>query len=208
MSAPNLKSVYDSIDFAEEVPPASPTSSQSSRSDSEVASALSSEHQSQMQDTQKAVNNILTMGTSLAGGGKKKAARAPRKKKTPVARGGGAKAAKKAAGATPKAGKRKRAAAGGGQPRKKRDMTNHPFMKHHQLSQELQQVPQFNGVTQMRRPHVVRELWTYIKSRNLQDPTNKRNIRCDAALERVFGKKEVNMFEMQKILNSHLRAIE
>ena len=205
MSVPNLKSVYDSIDFAEEVPPASPTSSQSSNSETEVSTALASEHSDQMKHTQKTVSNILTVGNALSGGGKAKKAPAKAKK----ARGGGKAKAAKAAKSPKAGGKRKRKSArGGGAPRKKRDMSNHPFMKPHQLSQELQQVPQFHGVTSMRRPHVVRELWTYIKSRNLQDPANKRNIRCDAALERVFGKKEVNMFEMQKILNSHLRSIE
>ena len=122
---------------------------------------------------------------------------------------------KPAGGGTKRKRSARKSARGGGKvakkastPRKKRDMSNHPFMQPHLLSQELQQVSQFSGVTQMRRPHVVRELWSYIKARNLQDPSNKRNIKCDAALQRVFGKSEVNMFEMQKLLNGHLRKIE
>jgi chromatin remodeling complex protein RSC6 len=201
MSVPNLKSVYDSIDFSEEVAPPSP-SSQSSNSDSEVAE-ISTNHRQQMDKTKSIIEDILSSGNALTGGGKK--TRRAKAKKTP---------AKKATGGKRKRSARKSARGGGKAakaakaPRKKRDMTNHPFMKPHLLSQELQQVSQFSGVTEMRRPHVVRELWTYIKARNLQDPLNKRNIKCDAALQRVFGKAEVNMFEMQKLLNGHLRKIE
>ncbi len=205
MSVPNLKSVYDSIDFSEEVPPPSP-SSQSSNSDSEMATEISTNHQQQMATTNSIVEDILNSGNALSGGGKKKkksskkAGKKSAKKSTPA--GGGTKRKRSA----------RKSARGGGKaakaPRKKRDMSNHPFMQPHLLSQELQQVSQFSGVTQMRRPHVVRELWSYIKARNLQDPSNKRNIKCDAALQRVFGKSEVNMFEMQKLLNGHLRKIE
>ena len=44
-----------------------------------------------------------------------------------------------------------------------------------------------------------------IKSKNLQDPKNKRNIKADAALKKVFGGKDVvNMFEMTKLVSKHL----
>ena len=57
----------------------------------------------------------------------------------------------------------------------------------------------------MPRSEVVKKLWVYIKGKNLQDPTNKRNINADAALKKVFGGKDVvNMFEMTKLVSAHL----
>lgn len=61
------------------------------------------------------------------------------------------------------------------------------------------------GKGPMPRSEVVKKLWVYIKSRNLQDPTNKRNINADAALKKVFGGRDtVNMFEMTKLVAAHL----
>ena len=61
------------------------------------------------------------------------------------------------------------------------------------------------GVGPMPRSEVVKKLWVYIKGKNLQDPTNKRNINADAALKKVFGGKDVvNMFEMTKLVSVHL----
>ena len=55
------------------------------------------------------------------------------------------------------------------------------------------------------RSEVVKKLWVYIKSKGLQDQTNKRNINADAALIKVFGgKATVNMFEMTKLVSKHL----
>ena len=57
------------------------------------------------------------------------------------------------------------------------------------------------GEGPMPRSEVVKKLWEYIKSNNLQDPANKRNIVADAALKKVFGGKDVvNMFEMTKLV--------
>ncbi len=61
------------------------------------------------------------------------------------------------------------------------------------------------GKGPMPRSEVVKKLWVYIKGKNLQDPTNKRNINADAALKKVFGGKDVvNMFEMTKLVSVHL----
>ena len=61
------------------------------------------------------------------------------------------------------------------------------------------------GAGPMPRSEVVKKLWVYIKSKNLQDPSNKRNINADAALKKVFdGKATVNMFEMTKLVSKHL----
>jgi chromatin remodeling complex protein RSC6 len=56
----------------------------------------------------------------------------------------------------------------------------------------------------MPRSEVVKQLWAYIKKNGLQDEKNKRNIHADANLKKVFGKDEVNMFEMTKLVSKHL----
>ncbi len=75
-------------------------------------------------------------------------------------------------------------------------------MKPLKVSPELAAVV---GNGPMPRSEVVKKLWVYIKGRNLQDPTNKRNINADEALKKVFGGKAVvNMFEMTKLVSAHL----
>ena len=70
------------------------------------------------------------------------------------------------------------------------------------LSAELEAVV---GKGPMPRGQVVKKLWEYIKSNNLQNPQNKRNIIADAKLKPIFGGKvEVNMFEMTKLVSQHL----
>ena len=57
------------------------------------------------------------------------------------------------------------------------------------------------------RTEVTKKLWAYIKKNGLQDKKNKRMIKADDALKPVFGgKAQVNMFEMTKLVNKHLRA--
>lgn len=79
---------------------------------------------------------------------------------------------------------------------------NAAFMKPLTLSPELTAVV---GDGPMPRSEVVKKLWEYIKAHNLQDPENKRNIKADEKLKKVFGGKEVvNMFEMTKLVSQHL----
>jgi len=56
------------------------------------------------------------------------------------------------------------------------------------------------------RTEITKKIWDYIKKHNLQDPANKRMIKADDKLKAVFGgKAEVSMFEMTKLVNSHLK---
>ncbi len=55
------------------------------------------------------------------------------------------------------------------------------------------------------RTEVVKRMWDYIKKANLQDSVNKRLINADAKLREVFGKAQVNMFEMTALVGKHLR---
>ena len=62
------------------------------------------------------------------------------------------------------------------------------------------------GDKAMPRTEVTKKLWAYIKKEGLQDKTNRRNINADANLKAVFGgKATVNMFEMTKLVNKHLK---
>ncbi|MFN8790609.1 MAG: SWIB/MDM2 domain-containing protein [Bdellovibrionales bacterium] len=61
------------------------------------------------------------------------------------------------------------------------------------------------GSSPMPRTEVVKKLWAYIKKNNLQDAKNRRNINADDKLKSLFGKATVNMFEMTKIVNKHLK---
>lgn len=60
------------------------------------------------------------------------------------------------------------------------------------------------GASPLPRTEVTKKLWDYIKKNNLQDPKNKRNINADAKLKPIFGKAQVNMFEMTKLISKHL----
>ena len=61
------------------------------------------------------------------------------------------------------------------------------------------------GASPVPRTEVVKKLWAYIKKYDLQDKNNRRNINADDKLKSVFGKPTVNMFEMTKIVNKHLK---
>lgn len=60
------------------------------------------------------------------------------------------------------------------------------------------------GANPVARTEAVKLVWDYIKTNNLQNPNNKRNILADAKLNKVFGKDEVTMFELTGILGKHL----
>ncbi len=62
------------------------------------------------------------------------------------------------------------------------------------------------GSAPLSRGDVVSKMWAYIKSNNLQNPANKREIIADAKLRPIFGGKDkVDMFEMNKHLANHLK---
>ena len=61
------------------------------------------------------------------------------------------------------------------------------------------------GATPLPRTEVTKKLWEYIKKNNLQDPQNRRNINADDKLRPIFGKDQVSMFEMTKLVSAHLK---
>lgn len=64
------------------------------------------------------------------------------------------------------------------------------------------------GKDPLPRTEVTKKVWDYIRANNLQDPQDKRTIRADAKLKAVFdGKDSCSMFEMTKLVNSHLKKV-
>lgn len=75
------------------------------------------------------------------------------------------------------------------------------FNKACSLSPELQN---FTGASELPRTEVVKQIWKYIREKNLQDPLDRRNIICDDALRDLFNVDSVNMFQMSKALSKHI----
>ena len=117
-----------------------------------------------------------------------KKAAAPAKKAAP---------AKRAAPAAKKAAPAKKAAA----PAKKRT-PNAAFMRAMTPSAALAAIV---GDKPLPRTDVTKKVWEYIKKNKLQDAVQKRVIVADAKLKEIFGKARADMFEMTKMINSHLR---
>jgi chromatin remodeling complex protein RSC6 len=55
------------------------------------------------------------------------------------------------------------------------------------------------------RTEVTKKIWEYIKKHDLQDPKNRRNINADDKLRPLFGKDQVTMFELTKLVSAHLK---
>jgi len=80
---------------------------------------------------------------------------------------------------------------------------NAAFMKPVTPSASLAEVV---GSKPLPRTEVTKRLWAYIKKNKLQDAKNRRMIKADESLKPVFGGKgTVNMFEMTKLVNKHLK---
>jgi DNA topoisomerase I len=72
-----------------------------------------------------------------------------------------------------------------------------------QVSPELASVV---GSTELSRADILKNVWVYIKSHDLQDKNNKRLIRPDNTLAKVFGSSEpLDMFKMPAILSKHMK---
>ena len=77
------------------------------------------------------------------------------------------------------------------------------FMKPVQPDAKLAKVV---GSAPLPRTELTKKLWVYIKKNKLQDSVNRRNINGDAAMIAVFnGKKTVDMFQMTKLVNTHVK---
>ncbi|MEO8172375.1 MAG: SWIB/MDM2 domain-containing protein [Sediminibacterium sp.] len=61
------------------------------------------------------------------------------------------------------------------------------------------------GAKPIPRTEIVKQIWNYIKKNNLQDKANRRMINADAKLKAVFGKDQVSMFDLAKIISKHVK---
>ncbi len=61
------------------------------------------------------------------------------------------------------------------------------------------------GASPLPRTEVTKKVWEYIKKNQLQDAINKRLIKADEKLKEVLKKAQVDMFELTKIISSHLK---
>ncbi len=142
-----------------------------------------------------------TAGTTGNDGAKtgKAAAKDSQSKAKGAAATSGKAPARKSAAATSKvkASDSGKGGADGAAPRK----PNAAFMKALTPSPELAAIV---GEEPLPRTEVVKQMWVYIKAHDLQDAANKRLINADDKLEKVFGKPQVNMFEMTGLLSKHL----
>ncbi|HEY3112314.1 MAG TPA: SWIB/MDM2 domain-containing protein [Gemmatimonadaceae bacterium] len=84
----------------------------------------------------------------------------------------------------------------------KKRTPNAAFMKPMQPSSDLAAVV---GSGAMPRTEVTKKLWGYIKRKGLQDSKNRRMINADENLRPIFGRSQVSMFEMTRLVNKHLR---
>jgi chromatin remodeling complex protein RSC6 len=62
------------------------------------------------------------------------------------------------------------------------------------------------GSKPLPRTELTKKLWAYIKKNGLQDQKNRRMIKADERLRPIFGKPQVNMFEMTSLVNKHVKA--
>jgi chromatin remodeling complex protein RSC6 len=122
----------------------------------------------------------------------KKAAKKPAKKAAPK------KAAKKAA---PKKAAKKAAPKKAAPKKKSARKPNAAFMKALTPSATLAAVIGSNPVP---RTEAVKLIWNHIKKNGLQDSANRRMINADEKLRPLFGKDQISMFDLAKILSKHL----
>ena len=62
------------------------------------------------------------------------------------------------------------------------------------------------GSKPLPRTELTKKLWAYIKKNGLQDQKNRRMINADDSLRPIFGKAQVSMFDMTKLVNKHVKA--
>jgi upstream activation factor subunit UAF30 len=62
------------------------------------------------------------------------------------------------------------------------------------------------GKDPLPRTEIIKKMWDYIRSNNLQDQNNKRMINADDNLRTIFdGKDQASMFELAKYINNHVK---
>ena len=83
----------------------------------------------------------------------------------------------------------------------KRDVQN-ALTRQHRVSFELANVI---GTNTSSRGQITKGIWAYIKQNDLQQPHDRRLIRCDYKLQQVFdGNTEIHMLSIGKLVQRHI----
>jgi upstream activation factor subunit UAF30 len=61
------------------------------------------------------------------------------------------------------------------------------------------------GSKPLPRTEIVKKIWEYIRKNKLQDNKNRRMINADSKLKPLFGKDQISMFELAKVVNKHVK---
>ena len=61
------------------------------------------------------------------------------------------------------------------------------------------------GSKPLPRTEIVKKIWDYIRKNNLQDKKNRRMINADTKLKPLFGKDQISMFDLAKIVSKHVK---
>ncbi len=76
------------------------------------------------------------------------------------------------------------------------------------IAQQVTPSPELGAIVgkePLTRAELTKRVWDYIKSHDLQDANDRRQINPDAALKKVLGNNQVSMFEMTKLINQHVK---
>ena len=84
----------------------------------------------------------------------------------------------------------------------KKRKPNAAFMAALQPSALLSEVV---GSKPLPRTEVIKKIWDYIKKNGLQDSKNRRMINADDKLRPIFGKDQISMFELAKVVNNNVK---
>ncbi|CAI9294543.1 unnamed protein product [Lactuca saligna] len=81
------------------------------------------------------------------------------------------------------------------------------FSKPRPVSPEMKDF--LGGRNEIPRTEVLKVIWAYIKEKDLQDPANKRVIKCDEKLKKIFGEREqVGFLEIAGLISPHFLKVE
>jgi upstream activation factor subunit UAF30 len=137
----------------------------------------------------------------------KKASGKSSAKKSAGSKGGATKSASKGASKKAAAGKKGGTSSKGGASKKSaaKKSTRKPnaaFMAPLQPDDTLAAVV---GSKPLPRTEIVKKVWDHIKKAGLQDKNNRRMINADEKTKALFGKSQISMFDLAKIVNNHIK---
>eukprot|EP00439_Symbiodinium_sp_Y106_P044299 s1616_g5.t1 len=83
---------------------------------------------------------------------------------------------------------------------KRRNSSREVIHRPHTLSTEM---ADFLGEPRLSRPEVIKKIWAYAKDNDLLDPSNKKEIVCDAKLQQLLRVKRTQMLQLTTHVNQH-----